>query len=92
MLTMYLCGALITAVAAIGVSIQFADPRMSVSAVTRVSVAAVASALWPVVAVGALSLGVTVPVLKRLGTTADTKADGFAWPEEQAALRLMAAA
>lgn len=83
MLTMYLCGALITAVAAIGASIQFAEPRTSVSPVTRVSAAAVAGALWPVVAVGALSLAVMAPMVKRLRTASDAKADGFAWAEEQ---------
>ncbi len=92
MLTMYLCGALITAVAAISVGIRLADPRISVSPLTRFSVAALAGAIWPVVAVGALSLAVVVPVLTRIETTSDAKVDARAWNEELAPVRAMATA
>ncbi len=75
MLTMYLCGALITAVVAIGGSIRFSDPRTAVSPLTRVAVAVLAGALWPVMAVGTLLLMAVVPLLKLLGTApgAETK-------------------
>jgi len=73
MLTIYLCGALITAVAALGASIRFSDPRTAVSPVTRVSIATLAGALWPVVAVGALSIAVFVPLVKSLGTSPDAR-------------------
>ncbi len=68
MLTMYLCGALITALAAIGGSIRFSDPHTGVSPSTRVAVAVLAGALWPVMAVGALLLVAAVPLLESLGT------------------------
>lgn len=68
MLTMYLCGALITAVAAIGGSIRFSDPQTAVSPITRGLVAVLAGALWPVMAVGALLLVAVVPLLESLGT------------------------
>lgn len=73
MLTMYLCGALVTAVAAIGGSIRFSDPRTAVSPSTRVAVAVLAGALWPVMAVGALLLMAVVPLLESLGTAPGTK-------------------
>ena len=75
MLTMYLCGALITAVAAIGGSVRFSDPRTAVSPLTRVLVAVLAGALWPVMAVGALSLIVIVPLLESLGTDSGNKTE-----------------
>ncbi len=67
MLTMYLCGALITALAAIGGSIRFSDPHTAVSPSTRVAVGVLAGALWPVMAVGALLLVAAVPLLESLG-------------------------
>ncbi|MCH9707927.1 MAG: hypothetical protein K0U70_15475 [Actinomycetia bacterium] len=73
MLTVYLCGALITAVAAIGGSAHFSDPRTPVSPVTRVVVAVLAGALWPVIAVGALLLIAAVPLLESLGTAPAAK-------------------
>lgn len=92
MLTLYLCGALIATVAAILATIQLADPRTSVSPLTRVSVAALAGALWPVVAAGALSLAVVMPLLRRLETASDAKSDAFVCREELAPVRVMAAA
>ncbi len=73
MLTMYLCGALITAVAAIGGSLRFSDARTPVTPTTRVLVAVLAGALWPVMAVGALLLIAVVPLLESLGTAPVTK-------------------
>jgi len=78
MLTMYLCGALITAVAAIGGSLRFSDVRTPVTPMTRVLVAVVAGALWPVMAVGALLLVAVVPLLESLGTAADTRTNAGA--------------
>lgn len=81
-LTMYLCGALITAVAAIGGSVRFSDPRTAVSPLTRVAVAVLAGALWPVMAVGALSLIVVVPLLESLGTASGSKTEADPRTEE----------
>ncbi len=72
-LTVYLSGALITAVAAIGGSVHFSDPRTPVSPVTRLVVAVLAGALWPVIAVGALLLIAAVPLLESLGTAPANK-------------------
>lgn len=75
MLTVYLCGALIAAVVAIGGSIRFSDPRTPVTPITRIAVAILAGALWPVMAVGALSLMAVVPLLESRGTAPVTPAD-----------------
>ncbi len=82
MLTMYLCGALITAVVAIGGSIRFSDPRTAVSPLTRVAVAVLAAVLWPVMAVGALLLIAIVPLLESLGTAPNTKPEADLLTEE----------
>jgi hypothetical protein len=59
MLIVYLCGALIAAAATIGATIRFSDPSTPVTALTRMSVAILAAALWPLLAVGALqALGI----------------------------------
>ncbi|MCH9769185.1 MAG: hypothetical protein K0U70_15470 [Actinomycetia bacterium] len=81
-LTVYLCGALIAAVVAIGGSIRFSDPRTPVTPITRVAVAVLAGALWPVMAVGALLLMVAVPLLESLGTAPVTRADAGVAPED----------
>jgi len=72
-LTVYLSGFLITAVATIGGSVHFSDPRTPVSPVTRLVVAVLAGALWPVIAVGALLLIAAVPLLESLGTAPANK-------------------
>ncbi len=74
MLTVYLCGALITAMAVLGGAIRFSDPRSAAHPQTRLAVAFLAGALWPVVAVGALSLMAIVPLLEYLGTAPNAKA------------------
>lgn len=48
----YLCGALATALAAIGGGIRLSGPRTD--PITRVGAAVLAGALWPVVAIGAI--------------------------------------
>lgn len=92
MLAVYLCGALITAVAALGASVGFSDPRTAVPPLTRGVVAVLAGTLWPVVAVGALSLAVAVPLLKLLGTTPESEFNAQLPTEELMLLRPMAAA
>lgn len=82
MLTMYLCGALVAGVAAIGGSIRFSDPRTAVSPLTRLLVAVLAAVLWPVMAVGALLLIAIVPLLESLGTAPKTKREADLLPEE----------
>ncbi len=57
MLTVYLCGALVVAMAALGCAIWFSDLRTEVSPVDQVAVAFLAGVLWPVVAIGAVLLG-----------------------------------
>jgi|GEM_PF-5284356 hypothetical protein len=64
MLTMYLCGALIAAAATIGATIRFSDLGTPVTAATRVSVAVLAGALWPLLAVGVLQ-GAGISLLAR---------------------------
>ncbi|MGB0972834.1 MAG: hypothetical protein ACPGVG_18030 [Mycobacterium sp.] len=64
MLTMYLCGALIAAVATIGATIRFSGSGAPVTAMTRVSVAVLAGALWPLLAVGVLQ-GAGISLLAR---------------------------
>ena len=54
LIVVYLCGALVTAVAAMGASIRFSDPGAVVSPRTRAAVAVLAGARWPLMAVGAL--------------------------------------
>ncbi len=50
----YLCGALMTAVAAVGGVFRGSDPDAVVGPRTRALVAVLAGALWPLLAVGAL--------------------------------------
>ncbi|MCH9732024.1 MAG: hypothetical protein K0U84_20515 [Actinomycetia bacterium] len=64
MLTMYLCGALIGAAATIGATIRFSGSGTPVTTVTRVSVAVLAGALWPLLAVGVLQ-GAGISLLAR---------------------------
>lgn len=68
MLTVYLCGALVTAMAVLGGAVKFSDRRSAAQPRTRVAVALLAGALWPIVAVGVLSLMAVVPLLEYLGT------------------------
>lgn len=75
MLTMYLCGALITAVVAVGASIRLSTPQTAVAPLTRGAAAVLAGALWPVIAVGALLLIALVPFLESLGVAPDTKSE-----------------
>ena len=75
MLTVFWCGALITAVAASGASIRLSDPETAVTPLTRVAVAVLAGALWPVIAVGALLLIALVPFVESLGTAPKTKTE-----------------
>ena len=61
MLTMYLCGALIAAVAVIGGSIRFSVPQTAETPLTRLAVAVLAGAIWPLLVVGAVQvLGISV--------------------------------
>lgn len=64
MLTMYLCGALIAAAATIGATIRYSDSGTPVTALTRVSIAVLAGALWPLLAVGVLQ-GAGISLLAR---------------------------
>ncbi|MCH9728253.1 MAG: hypothetical protein K0U84_00965 [Actinomycetia bacterium] len=57
MLTAYLCGALVVAMAALGCAIWISDLRTEVSPVDQAAVAFLAGVLWPVVALGAVLLG-----------------------------------
>ncbi len=63
MLTTYLAGALITAMATFGGVFWFSDPRTDTGPLVRIAVAFLAGALWPVVAVFALLSIVIVPLL-----------------------------
>ncbi len=54
MIVYYLCGALVTAVAAMGGVFRVSDPDAAVNPRTRAVVAVLAGALWPLIAVGAL--------------------------------------
>lgn len=63
MLTTYLCGALVITLAVIGGAIRFSDPRTEGRPLTRVALAVLAGALWPVVAVVSLLSLVFVPLL-----------------------------
>ncbi|MGD9622859.1 MAG: hypothetical protein AB7G47_22205 [Mycolicibacterium sp.] len=77
MLIIYLGCALVTAIAAMAAAIRFSDARTAPSPLSRLAVAGLAGALWPIMAVGVLSLMVIVPLLKLLGIApaAETPAD-----------------
>lgn len=74
MLIVYLGGVFITMMAALASTIRFSDPRTAPSPLTRLAVAGLAGVLWPIMAVGALSLMVIVPLVKSLGTAPATEA------------------
>jgi hypothetical protein len=90
MLMVYLCGALITAVAAIGGSIRFSAPQTAETPLTRVAVAVLAGAIWPVLVVGAVQvLGISLLTRwRRAATTA--RADAFPRAGDSALVRAMA--
>ncbi len=75
MLTTYLSGALVTAMATLAGATRFSDPRSTASPLTRVAVAFLTGALWPVVAVGVLALLATVPLLEYLGTAPGSRVE-----------------
>ena len=52
MLIVYLCGALVTALATMGGAIRFSDPHTGPR--TQLAVAVMAGVFWPVVVIGAL--------------------------------------
>lgn len=79
MLIVYLCGALATALAAMGGAIRFSDPRTGPR--TQVVVAVLAGVFWPVVAIGALQ-AIGMLVLANWMRTATPAADAAAAAEE----------
>lgn len=79
MLIVYLCGALATALAAMGGAIRFSDPRTGPR--TQVVVAVLAGVFWPVVAIGALQ-AIGMLVLANWMRTAAPAADAAAAAEE----------
>jgi hypothetical protein len=78
-LIVYLCGALATALAAMGGAIRFSDPRTGPR--TQVVVAVLAGVFWPVVAIGALQ-AIGMLVLANWMRTAAPAADAAAAAEE----------
>jgi hypothetical protein len=82
-LIVYLCGALATALAAMGGAIRFSDPRTGPR--TQVVVAVLAGVFWPVVAIGALqAIGMLVLAnwMRTATPAADAAADAAAAAEE----------
>ena len=65
-LDVYLCGCLVTTVAALIAATQFSDRRMSRPLHVR-SLAVVTGALWPVLLIGAVELLAIVAVAKAMG-------------------------
>lgn len=76
MMTVYLFGALATAMAAMGGAIRFSGPRTG--PLTRIVIVVLAGALWPVMAVGALqALGIAL-LTRWLGAARAADADADA--------------
>ncbi len=71
-LIVYLCGALVTAVAALGGVFRGSDPDAVVSPRTRAVVAVLAGALWPLLAVGALQ-AIGCSLASRLAVSAELR-------------------
>lgn len=79
MLIAYLCGALATAMAAMGGAIRFSGPRTGLF--TQLGVAVLAGVFWPVVAIGALqAMGIALLAnwMRPTPTAADADADADA--------------